>query len=76
MSIDPKASYYDAGGIETMEILRAKLTKEQFRGFLLGNLIKYICRYNWKFDTAEDSEKDLNKALTYLNQLKTELSYD
>ena len=27
---DPKSSYYDAGGISTMDIIKAKLTDEQF----------------------------------------------
>ena len=46
--IDPKSSYYDAGGISTMDIIKAKLTDEQFKGFLLGNQIKYSCRLNHK----------------------------
>lgn len=48
MSIDPKSTYYDAGGIETLEVIRAKLTPEQYTGYCLGNTIKYICRANFK----------------------------
>ena len=60
--IDPKASYYDAGDISTMDIIRAKLTPEQFKGFLLGNQIKYSCRLNFKGDPKRDSEKAANYA--------------
>ena len=58
--IDPKASYYDAGGISTMDIIKAKLTPEQFKGFLLGNQIKYSCRLNFKGAPKRDSEKAAN----------------
>lgn len=57
MSTDPMAEYYDAGGIETIEIIRAKLTPEQFRGYLLGNLLKYACRMNFKGCPGRDAEK-------------------
>jgi hypothetical protein len=57
MSIDEKSSYYDAGGIETIEIIKAKLTPEQFRGYLLGNMIKYSCRINHKGAALRDAEK-------------------
>ena len=30
MAIDEKSSYYDAGGIECIKIIKAKLTEEQF----------------------------------------------
>lgn len=57
MSKDDKSAYYDAGGIETIEIIRAKLTPEQYSGFLLGNAIKYACRMNFKGGRARDAEK-------------------
>lgn len=57
MSTDPNAAYYDAGGIETIEIIRAKLTPEQFRGYILGNTIKYACRLNHKGAAERDAEK-------------------
>ena len=61
-AIDPKSSYYDAGGISTMEIIKAKLTPEQFKGYLLGNQIKYACRLNHKGDPSRDAEKSANYA--------------
>ena len=57
MSVDKKSGYYDAGGIETVDIVRSKLTPEQFKGYLLGNIIKYACRANHKHDFKRDSEK-------------------
>jgi len=55
--IDPKSRYYDHGGIETLDILKAKLTPEQYEGFLLGCILKYACRANHKDQKARDIEK-------------------
>lgn len=52
-----RSDYYDAGGISTLEIIKAKLTPEQYKGFILGNIIKYSCRANFKDQFAGDMEK-------------------
>lgn len=57
MSIDPKSKHYDAGGISFIDIVEAKLTPDQFLGFLLGNIIKYTCRANHKGEFNRDMEK-------------------
>jgi len=54
---DPQSRHYDHGGIETLDIIRAKLTPEQYQGFLLGNVIKYSCRANFKGNFERDMEK-------------------
>lgn len=60
MSRDNKAYYYDEGGIETLDIILAKLTPEEYRGFLKGNAIKYLCRAAFKGDPLRDFEKAAN----------------
>lgn len=57
MAIDNKSDYYDAGGIETLKIIKAKLTPEQYEGFLMGNAIKYLARANFKGAKFRDIEK-------------------
>lgn len=57
MPKDGKATYYDAGGIELFDIIKAKLTEEQFKGWLLGNCIKYSGRANFKGSFKRDIEK-------------------
>lgn len=52
-----RSDYYDAGGISTLEIIKAKLSPEQYKGFILGNIIKYSCRANFKGQFVEDIEK-------------------
>ena len=54
---DSKSRYYDAGGIETLEIIRAKLTPEQYDGYLMVNAIKYLCRANFKGNMGRYIEK-------------------
>lgn len=68
MSRDKDSSYYDAGGIETLDIIKAKLTPEQYSGFLLGNALKYQCRYNWKH-AGRGKLRDAIKASNYLKWL-------
>lgn len=57
MTVDPKAKYYDMGGIETINIIKAKLTHEQYTGYLLGCILKYACRLNWKESRLRDTQK-------------------
>ena len=51
------SEHYKVGGIEVLDILRAKLTRDQYEGFLLGNIIKYALRYNWTEEKASDLAK-------------------
>lgn len=57
--------HYTVGGLEVIDILKAKMTAEQFEGFLLGNVFKYLFRYRHKGDRLDD----LLKAQTYLGWL-------
>ena len=66
MSVDPNSTHYDAGGIETIEIIKAKLTPEQFEGFCMGNALKYLSRANYKHDTTF---RDCEKARIYMAML-------
>jgi hypothetical protein len=49
-------AHYTSGGVEVIDILRAKLTPEEFRGFLKGNVIKYMLRAEHK-GGAQDYKK-------------------
>jgi hypothetical protein len=49
-------AHYKTGGIEVIDILRQKLTPEEFRGFCKGNIIKYSLRAERK-GGREDYEK-------------------
>lgn len=66
MSKDQKSSYYDEGGIEVLDVIKAKLTPEQYKGYLLGNSIKYALRANFK----GTKERDIEKLANYSRWLK------
>lgn len=57
--------HYATGQHETISVIREKLTAEQFQGYLMGNIIKYITRSNLKGKFDQDCEK----AQYYLNTL-------
>jgi transposase-like protein len=59
--------HYTAGGIETIDFIQAKLTPEEFRGYLRGNILKYSSRAGLK----GDADEDLGKLVWYANKLKT-----
>ena len=50
-------SHYQHGDIETIEIIRAMLTPEEYRGYLKGNILKYRERAPYKGKTDEDYAK-------------------
>ena len=54
---DPKAMYYSYGGVEVLDVIKGKMTPEQYKGWILWNLIKYACRANHKGQFARDIEK-------------------
>jgi hypothetical protein len=56
--------HYTAGGIETIDFMQAKLTAEQFEGYLTANVIKYMSRYRYK-----NGAEDVRKARWYVNKL-------
>ncbi len=57
-------SHYTAGDIECIEAIEAQLTKEEYRGYLKGNVAKYLWREKQKGGT-----ESLQKAQWYLNRL-------
>jgi len=57
-------SHYTDGGIECIEAIEAQLTAEEFRGYLKGNIAKYVWREKHKGGT-----ESLKKARWYLDRL-------
>lgn len=69
---EPKADmvnrppHYTVGGIEVIDYIKAKLTIDEFRGYLQGNILKYSSRVGYKSDAAED----VGKLIWYANKLQ------
>ena len=58
-------THYNQGTLETIDMLKGTLSKEQYTGFLKGNVLKYVSRADYKGNTLED----YNKAKWYLEEL-------
>ena len=57
--------HYNTGSIECIEGIQASMSAEAFAGYLKGNCMKYLWRYDYKGKPVED----LQKAGWYLNKL-------
>lgn len=55
--------------IESVDVIRATLTPEEFRGWCKGNAMKYMHRLGKKDNEVQDAKK----AMKYLEWLVTEL---
>ena len=58
-------SHYNQGGIETLDIIKMSLTKEEYKGYLKGNVLKYRERAQFK----GNAEQDYAKAKFYFEEL-------
>jgi len=59
-----KPKHYNQGGIECLDAIEASMSKEQFVGYLKGNIQKYL----WRFEHKNGIE-DLKKSEFYLKRL-------
>ena len=68
---DPVESpvHYNTGSVECIEAIKASMSDTEFKGYLKGNAMKYLWRYDYKGKPVED----LKKAQWYLNKLTEEL---
>ena len=57
---DPLSNHYAVGGIEVIDVIKAKLTPEQFEGYLIGSSIEYLLRANHKGQKDRDYQKAAN----------------
>ena len=57
-------THYNNGKVECIEAIDSASTKEEFEGYLRGNVLKYVWRFRYK-----DNIKDLRKARWYLDKL-------
>jgi len=57
-------NHYNSYSREVIDTMQGSMTKEEFKGYLKGNIIKYLTRYQFK-----NGVEDLKKAQWYLNKL-------
>jgi|TARA_R110000787_G_scaffold133345_1_gene245652 hypothetical protein len=66
-----KPPHYRTGKLEVIDILKDQLSQEEFRGYLRGNVLKYLFRYKNK-----GGHLDLQKAQWYINKLTTSVRHE
>jgi hypothetical protein len=49
--------HYTTGGIETIDFIEAKLSHDEYIGYLKGNVLKYASRLGHKGDAVTDAGK-------------------
>ena len=57
-------NHYTFGSIEVIDYIRDKMTPDEFQGYCMGNILKYISRHKHK-----NGVEDLKKAQVYLGWL-------
>lgn len=57
-------SHYTFGSIEVIDYIRDKMTPDEFQGYCMGNILKYVSRHKHK-----NGVEDLKKAQVYLDWL-------
>lgn len=62
--VEHPAHYAPNGGVECIDVIKQVLSPEQFQGFLIGNVIKYVFRHRAKGKPLQD----LKKAEWYLSR--------
>lgn len=69
---DPVESptHYNSGSIECIEAIKASMSNREYLGYLKGNVMKYLWRYDYKGKARED----LKKANWYLERLIGEVT--
>jgi hypothetical protein len=66
-----KPAHYAHGNIECIDYIKDSMTKEEYIGYLRGNITKYLHRWRYK-----NGREDLNKSHWYLNELISILEDD
>ena len=56
--------HYQLDGMEDIDIIKAALTPEEYRGYLKGNALKYMLREPFK----GNSKQDVAKSQWYLSR--------
>jgi len=60
-----RPSHYNTGNIECIEAIEESMSSHAFKGYLKGNCMKYLWRYEYKGKQVQD----LQKAGWYLQKL-------
>ena len=69
-----RPDHYNSNTMETIDLIRDSMESEEYRGYLKGNIFKYVSRFRYK--EKENPLKDLLKAQWYLCKLIEDMKND
>lgn len=58
-------THYTVGGCEAIDVIKSKLTREEYIGYCKGNVLKYLMRANYK----GHHDTDMGKAEYYIGSM-------
>lgn len=58
-------AHYNYGKVECIEAIEESMTPDSFKGYLKGNTMKYL----WRYERKSNALQDLKKAQWYLDKL-------
>lgn len=64
--VNHPSHYTFNGGVECIDAIQAAMSPDEFRGFLKGQVMKYM----WRAGRKDDLSQDLSKADWYLTKLR------
>jgi len=67
-----KPDHYNTGNIECIDAIEESMSSVAFKGYLKGNCMKYLWRYDYKGKQVED----LQKAQWYLARLLNQVVFE
>jgi|TARA_R110000787_G_scaffold71797_1_gene159988 hypothetical protein len=62
--------HYNTGSVECIEAIKASMSSEGFKGYLKGNIEKYL----WRYEQKGKPLQDLSKCNWYLTKLIKEIT--
>ena len=62
--------HYNKGAVEAIDAIKASMPEQEFKGYLKGNALKYLWRYDYKGKPVED----LRKCRWYIERLIKEVN--
>lgn len=65
-----RPKHYNTGSVECINAIRASMSAEGFKGYLKGNVEKYL----WRYEKKGKPLQDLSKCNWYLNKLINEVT--
>ena len=74
MNDEDEPKYYTCNGMSPLDAFRmGLLSRDEYIGFIKGNIIKYVVRCEYKGDVLGDLDKAMDYLNKYMDVIKNEM---